>query len=49
MRMRRENEKWDWEMRIRNENEKWEWEMRMRMRIKLLINKKKYFFNKLSN
>ena len=58
--MRNENAKWEWDVRMRNEiekwelemrmrNEKWEWEMRMRMRIKLLINKKKYFFNKLSN
>ena len=45
MRLRNENEKWEREMRMRNENEKWEWEMR----INLWINKKKIFFNKLSN
>ena len=46
MRMRNENDKWEWEVRMRNENDKWEWQMG----IKLWIYKqKKNFFNKLSN
>ena len=47
MRMRNENEKWEWEMRMRNENEKWEWVWEMRMRNenenKVMHYQKKFF------